>query len=268
MKEYKYLIFDLDDTLIDNYENVKHAFKVTLKNMNIDYSDGKFLQWLDFEKKFWKIRERQGGELLVPDEFKEPLDKMVKWIRSQRFIQFFNCVDLENAMQLNEIYLKALNEMVVPIEGAYKVLKELSQQYNIIVGTNGPSVATESKLSKINCLQFVDKIYAADMFGVMKPHVRFFNEVKKGTSDCDSSKYLAIGDSLTSDVEGAINAGIDSCWFNIKKVKNDTKIKPTYEISQLKDLLKVLNLKTDVKSEIEISKINSKIKKQMKINEF
>lgn len=250
MKKYKYLLFDLDDTLINNYENVKHAFKVTLKNLKIKYSDEKFMRWLDFERKFWEKRGKEGTELKAPDEFMHSVDMMVKWIRSQRFLIYFNNkISLEKAMELNDIYLEALDEVVIPTDNVDEVLKELSKKYTIIVGTNGPSVATKGKLSKINCLQYVDEIYAADMFGVMKPNAKFFNEIKRKTGDCDSLRYLSIGDSLTNDIQGAKNVGMDGCWFNIKNIKNETDIKPKYEICKLYGLLDILNSKNKFKEQ-------------------
>jgi len=243
MKNYKYLLFDLDDTLIDNFENTKHAFKVTLDYMGIEYSDEIFSEWLAHEKKFWHLRERQGSELQVPDEYKKSVDTMVQWVRSQRFILFFNdIIDLNKAMELNDVYLNAMNEKVVPIKNAFDVMKKLYGKYNIFVATNGPSIATKGKLSKIGCLDFVDDIFSADMFGVMKPSEKYFAEIKQRTGEPNSEKYLVIGDSLTTDVEGAINSGMDSCWFNLKNEKSSNlNLKPTYEICELNELLKILN---------------------------
>ena len=57
----------------------------------------------------------------------------------------------------------------------------------------------------------------------------------------DKKKVLMVGDSLTSDIQGGINAGIDTCWYNPNEYINNTNIKPTYEIKslfQLRELLK------------------------------
>ena len=49
-----------------------------------------------------------------------------------------------------------------------------------------------------------------------------------------------IGDSLSSDIKGGFNAGIDTCWFNPLKKENTLGITPTYEISSLLDLKNIL----------------------------
>ncbi|MDU4473405.1 MAG: HAD hydrolase-like protein, partial [Clostridium perfringens] len=56
----------------------------------------------------------------------------------------------------------------------------------------------------------------------------------------DKSKVLMVGDSLTSDIQGGINFGIDTCWYNPNKIKNETSIKPTYEISSFDELKSLL----------------------------
>jgi putative hydrolase of the HAD superfamily len=56
----------------------------------------------------------------------------------------------------------------------------------------------------------------------------------------DKSKVLMVGDSLTSDIQGGINFGIDTCWFNPNKITNKTGMKPNYEISNLTDLKDIL----------------------------
>ncbi|MDD2445933.1 MAG: HAD-IA family hydrolase [Clostridia bacterium] len=241
MKRYKYLLFDLDDTLIDNFHNVKHAFTKILKHLGIEYSDAEFQKWLNHENVFWKEREQQELELITPPEYNSSIELMIKWIRSQRFMLFFN-FSLEKSMELNEIYLNSLQEVSYPIDGAYETLKALSDKYQIFVSTNGPSIAVESKLTKINCWQFINDVYSADMFGIMKPHAQFFNEIKNRTNEHDNSCYLVIGDSLTNDVVGASNANMDSCWLNSKKQPCivSGNIKPTYEIRKLNELINIL----------------------------
>lgn len=39
-----------------------------------------------------------------------------------------------------------------------------------------------------------------------------------------------IGDSLTADIQGGNNAGIDSVWFNPSNIVNETPAVPTYQV--------------------------------------
>lgn len=66
MKKYKIIIFDLDDTLIDNMENVRYAFKKMIEECNEEYSDRDFYRWYEIDKKFWK--DWQDGIIKLPEQ--------------------------------------------------------------------------------------------------------------------------------------------------------------------------------------------------------
>ena len=76
--------------------------------------------------------------------------------------------------------------------------------------------------------------------GVNKPDKRFFDIIFENIENKDKSSILIVGDDLTSDVQGAINAGIDSCWFNKKGKENSLRIQPTITIYSLEELLAYL----------------------------
>jgi len=241
--KYKILIFDLDDTLIDNKENVRAAFEKMVVSHGFIYSDVGFERWYDIDKKFWI--DCQDGLILLPEKFKHEIGKKseeyLDWIRSQRVLIYFdNSVNHERAIELNNIFMDALNEKIIAIDGAHDTLKYLSGKYKILVATNGPKVATSQKIEKIGCREYVTETLSADMFGYMKPNIEFFEAIEKQYKDFDRSDYLIIGDSLKSDIGFGMNAGIDSCWLNTNKEEIDDKHKPTYIINELKELIKIL----------------------------
>lgn len=236
-------MFDLDDTLIDNRENVRHAFKVVLDEMNEEYTEEKFDRWYEIDIKFWL--DRQNGKFVVPDEYKEEeklkSKKFLDWIRAQRLLIYYeNKISLERAIELNNMFVDAMREVVVPIPGVKETLEYLSKKYKIVVVTNGPKLATKDKVDKIECLDYVDKIYSAEMFGYMKPRIEFFEGVKEDIGCEDLDKYLMIGDSLKSDVEFGMNCGFDSCWINRNGMELDDKYKPTIIIKDIRELMKIL----------------------------
>lgn len=47
---------------------------------------------------------------------------------------------------------------------------------------------------------------------------------------------LVVGDGLSSDIQGGVNAGLDTCWYNPSHAENPGKVVPTYEIADLKEL--------------------------------
>jgi 2-haloacid dehalogenase len=247
MKKYKILIFDLDDTLIDNRENTRVAFaKMLAAGGGGTYSNKKFERWYNIDAEFWI--KWQDGQVKIPPEFAHEVGKKSKkflsWIRSQRILQYFgNAVSDERAVELNDIYTDALAENVVEIEGAREILKYLAtgkNSYKIIIATNGPSLVVRHKLDKIGILPYVTEVLAADMFGCMKPAIPFFDVIEKSYNDFERADYLMIGDSLKSDVGFAQNVGIDSCWFDRGGEKLTAGYAPTFIVEDLWGLRAIL----------------------------
>jgi FMN phosphatase YigB (HAD superfamily) len=212
MSKYKILIFDLDDTLIDNKESVQAAYKRMIESFGRAYSQDDFERWYMIDKKFWI--DWQDGLIEIPTRFRHETGKKTNnyldWVRAQRVLLFFNnSISLERAIELNNVFMNALSESVYPIDGANSTLKYLSAKYKLLVATNGPKVVTKQKLEMIDSLQYVTEVLSADMFGYMKPKVEFFEAIENRYKDFNRSDYLIIGDSLKSDIGFGMNAGID-----------------------------------------------------------
>ncbi len=243
MNKYKVLIFDLDDTLIDNWENVRYAYGEMLASIGEADSEEGFKRWYEIDKKFWK--DRQDGLIELPAHLKNETGKkseeFLDWLRAQRVLIYFdNQINLEKAIELNHTFMNALTEKVVAIDGARDILEYLSKKYYIIVATNSPKITTREKLAKINCLDLANEVLSADMFGYMKPKKEFFVAIQNLLNNYDNEQYLIIGDSLKSDVGFAMNCGFDSCWFNRCDEKLPQQYKPTIIIRELKELKRFL----------------------------
>ena len=51
-----------------------------------------------------------------------------------------------------------------------------------------------------------------------------------------------VGDSLTSDMKGGEDFGIDTCWYNPSLKENRAEVKPTYEVESLLQILEILGV--------------------------
>lgn len=242
-KLYKILIFDLDDTIIDNKSNVRYAFQKMIKAQNLEITEKDFEKWYEIDKQFWQ--DWQDGLIKLPEQFKNETGKksmdFLDWLRSQRVLIYFNYdISQERAIELNNIFMKSLTEMVKPVDGINETLDYLAKKYYIIVATNGPTIAAEEKLNKIDCLKYVKKVLAADMFGYMKPKKEYYAAIQKLLNNYNNNDYLIIGDSLKSDVGFAMNCGFSSCWFDRGEAVFTKGYKPTYIIKKLLELKKIL----------------------------
>lgn len=109
--------------------------------------------------------------------------------------------------------------------------------------SNGITVTQNKRLVDANLAQYFKGIFISEQTGYQKPMPAFFDYVFERIDNFDKEKALIIGDSLTSDIKGGLQSGIDTCWFNIRNVENTSGIEPHYEIKKLQDLHDLLNQK-------------------------
>ena len=246
IEKHKVLIFDLDDTLIDNLESTRYAFRKMLEQQGEIYDVEKFERWHKMDKKFWE--DCQDGLIELPEHFKDEKGNRTQegscYLRGKRVLNYFNnTISLEKAIELGYIFRESLAEVVISIEGAFEILEYLSntEKYHIVIATNGPASAVKEKLFKIDCLQFVKDILSPDMIGgYAKPKIGFFEAIQQRVNNFNNSEFLIIGDSLKSDVDFGMNCGFDSCWFNRKDEETTENYKPTFTIKKLMDLKNIL----------------------------
>ena len=214
---YKLVLIDLDDTLFDYPKTEKEAFRNNFEEL------GFFMESeLGNEKKeeiYEKIKDRYKDVNLQlwKDLEKGAVDKdRLKVVRFEKIIEEF---DLKyNPYEMSELYLKKLGEGIFPFEAAEKLCEYL-----------------HSTIAK-----YIDKIIISDEVGVNKPDKRIFEYAMNYFEIMDKSEVIMIGDSLGADIKGGQNAGIDTCWVNLRNNVNDTGIVPKYEVRKLEELFEIL----------------------------
>ena len=122
MNKYETIFFDLDDTIINNTESVRYAFKLLIDELGVEYSDELFERWLDFDKYYW--HDFEIGNVLFPEEIEKTEEKL-EYLRANRFLTFFKDknLDLKTARLLNKVYCANLSVNIIEIDGAKKFLE-------------------------------------------------------------------------------------------------------------------------------------------------
>ena len=239
MRKYETLIFDLDDTLIDNNQSIKYAFTIMINQLGIPFSNELFEKWKKFDTAYWHTWE--SGNMFIPDSVKTLEDK-ITYLRANRFILFFKELHLnfETAISLNDIYCSMLGVNIMEIPDASKLLQELNSNYEILIATNGPKDAAINKLEKAKLDSYISFIVSSEEVGYSKPMPEFFEFLYQKTQNKDKNKMLLIGDSLTTDILGGMKNGIDTCWFNPNDVLLPEEYKPTMTVNKLLELKRKL----------------------------
>ncbi len=229
-RKYTTLLFDADGTLIDFDKDEHDALISALKFYGHDLTESEISAYSAINLKLWKKFER--GEI-------EKIE-----IERTRFAEFFEYLGISlpvSAYEINKTYLSFLAEGGNLIKGARELLSVLKEkQYDMHIVTNGIFAVQKKRLAKANIRDFFSEVFVSEIIGHQKPKKEFFEYVSQQLKEKDKSKILLIGDSLTSDIKGAINFGIDSVWLNLKSEEKNEEILPTYEIKSLEELLDII----------------------------
>ncbi len=222
--KYTTLLFDLDDTLLDFGKAEDNAIVLLMNKYGITPSAENKKIYSDINHAKWTALEK--GEITRKELF------------ATRFADFFSVLGIEaDSTKANEEYISFLGQGHFLIDGALETCRILSQNYTMFVITNGAKKAQEGRLTDSPLMQYFDGVFISEEIGFDKPKKEYFDFVYSRIPEKDKSKTLVIGDSLNSDIAGAVGYGIDSCWVNRGEEKDSPA---TYTVKKVEDLLLIL----------------------------
>ncbi|MBR2132536.1 MAG: HAD-IA family hydrolase, partial [Oscillospiraceae bacterium] len=147
---------------------------------------------------------------------------------------------------VNRHYLTALSACDILFEDSMDALKELSKHYRIYFVTNGNAMVQRGRFGRSPVMEYIDDYFISGEIGYEKPDMRYFEAVFARIPDFDPAQTLLAGDSPTSDLTGAIRAGLDSCYVNRRGKALPPHITPTYEVPDLASLVQLLGKEVKV----------------------
>ncbi len=226
--KYELILFDADDTLFDFKKSERESFKNTMLEFNIEYDENHHLKiYQGINRAIW--REFEDGlitqEKLKVERFKRLSDNLKAGFDEKEFAK---------------VYIKHLANCSFLFEESIDLIKNLHKDFKLTVITNGLTDVQNKRIKRSIISEYFEQVIISEEVKVSKPDPKIFEYALKYIGCTDKSKVLMVGDSLTSDIQGGINFGIDTCWYNPKRIENKTEIIPTYEISNLMKLKDIL----------------------------
>lgn len=199
-KRYEALLLDMDGTFLDFEASQKQAFRKAMTAHGYPAGEKEYETYCRINHGLWEAFER--GEIDKPT------------LLSTRFVRLFGALGIEgDGAAFEKEYQSLLGTGHDLMEDAWDVLGQLSAQYALYVVTNGVESTQRNRLHLSGIERFMTGIFISETIGYQKPQKEFFDYCFSHIKE-DRRRMIIIGDSLTSDIQGGINAGIDTCWFN------------------------------------------------------
>ena len=227
---FECLFLDLDDTILDFHKAEHIALSKTLEQFGLTPTEAVLSRYSRINKDHWERLER--GELTRAQ------------VLSGRFLVLFQEMGYQvDPEQVARTYEKNLSVGHYFLPGAEAAVDALSKKYRLFLASNGTASVQKGRMTSANLYRFFEKVFVSQEIGHNKPAKEFFDACFAQIPGFDKSKAIIVGDSLTSDILGGINAGIATCWVNPGKKPCPAHMKPDYEIGylyQLEELLEKL----------------------------
>ncbi len=224
--KYSTVLFDADGTLLDFKKSEYEAVKEMLGLFDIFPDDEMISKYSEINDGLWKALERGEIEKSV-----------LLYHRFELFCEYYGFE--RDCRKMADAYKQRLSTKSYIIDGADKLCESLFGKVKMYIVTNGVEFIQKGRFSTCPISKYFDDVFISGVIGYEKPDIKYFERVSD-VIGFDKSSTLIVGDSLTSDIKGGINFGIDTCWYNPnnKAVPDDMCI--TYNVNSFDEIYKVI----------------------------
>ena len=216
------VLLDLDNTILDFNTAERAALSRALGELGLPVSDEIAALYNRINIRHWEMLE---DGILTRDE-----------VLVKRFEALYREAGMEaDAFRTQALYESLLSEGHWFLPGAEALLETLKGRCRMFLCSNGTASVQEGRIASAGIGPYFEQIFVSEHMGANKPEKRYFDLCFAQIPDFDRERCVMLGDSLTSDIRGGINAGVKTCWFNPRRKPNPGPIRPDYEIHELSD---------------------------------
>lgn len=220
---YRTLFLDADETLLDFKKAEAQGLECALRRHQLPFDEEILALYSGINKRCWE--EFEQGKF----------DKETLLV--ERFRRLFAALAVTaDPDTVRRTYHEELGKGGFLIEHAYEVCEELGKTHDLYIVTNGVASTQYSRFARSGLDRLVKGIFVSEEVGVPKPQKEYFDYVFAQIPGFQREGALMVGDSLTADIQGGINAGLDTCWYNPGRKPVPAGLKITYEIHDIREL--------------------------------
>ena len=224
---YSIALFDADNTLLDFTRAEHEALCICLSQRNLPNDDETVRLYSSINDGHWKRLER--GETTR------------ERLKIERFTDFFHAIGHGGDPKIMaHDYETTLSRQTFLLDGALELIQDLHGKCRLFIVTNGITLVQKSRFGNCPLAPYFEKCFISEEMGCAKPEKVFFDLVAKEILDFVPSEAIVIGDSLSSDILGGINAGLDTCWYNPTGKIAPAEMNITFTVRTFSELKSIL----------------------------
>jgi len=221
------LFLDLDDTILDFKKAERIALSATLREFGAEPTEEVLHRYHVINKAHWEMLERgeqTRAQILV-----------------NRFAVLFRELGVEaDAERCARRYEANLGKGHYFLPGAEEAVKKLHQRFRLFLASNGTASVQHGRMTSAGLYPYFEEVFVSQEIGHNKPSLEYFQACFARIPGFEKSRCIMVGDSLSSDIQGGINAGITTCWVN-PEGKDPGTIRPDYQIKSITELEALLD---------------------------
>ncbi len=222
------LFCDLDDTVFDFHAGEANAIRKTLMFMDVDAADSVCRLYSEINTSHWRMLER--GEIT----------------RAELLVRRFACLYAQlgitrDAQKTQMFYETALAEEHIFLPGAEDFLRAASERVPLYAVTNGTASIQKKRIADANIGRYFKGLFISEEIGWEKPSCAFFDACFGALPGLVPAETMMLGDSLTSDMQGGMNAGLVTCWFNPAGKSLPDGMRVDYTVEALAEVIPLLS---------------------------
>ena len=249
MKQYKAVFIDWDDTIGDFIGAAKLALQDMYEKYNLSEYFASFEEFISLYKPHnIELWDKYGKDLVTKeylsfDRFFFPLMHGSR-VGERLKVKGERQEVASLAEQLSEDFLHLTTAHFSLLPGAERLVRYLAKKYPLVVLSNGFIEVQHEKIERSGLKDCFAHVVLSEEVGCQKPNPRIY-QVALEKCGVSAEDVLMIGDSWTSDVQGAINAGIDQMWVkwnqeSAAKTQDSTEQTATYIVGSLEEVMEIL----------------------------
>ena len=218
----EFLFLDLDDTILDFHKAERIAISKTIREFGVEPTEEILDLYHGINK--WHWEQLELGKLTRAE------------VLVNRFGVLFERLGVAvDASKCAKVYEVNLSQGHWFLPGAEEAVDRLSKKYRLFLASNGTAVVQKGRMTSANLYRFFETVFVSQEIGHNKPSKEYFDACFAAIPGFDRKKAMIVGDSLSSDIKGGINAGLKTVWVNPEH-KDCGSIRPDYEIEALSQL--------------------------------